>query len=135
LIERSDPDGASNTTVSGLACLGKPAHPSSQGPLDRADGMEGARSGVPQAGSVRQVATPLDDAVRWVLDAAAPVPAPVDGRVAAAVEPMAEAVATGVGLLDGRSWEWRNGRLDASDFTGRRDELFRSVPGAAAGCV
>lgn len=78
---------------------------------------------------------PIDDAATWVVDAAAPVQDPADGRVAAAVKLMAEAVATGVGLLDGRLWEWRNGRLDACDSSGRRDELFRSVPGADAACV
>jgi len=43
---------------------------------------------------------PLDDAVRWVLDAATPLQDPDDGRVAAAVDLMAEAVATGVGLTN-----------------------------------
>lgn len=78
---------------------------------------------------------PLADALAWILDktdvSAAGTPSPM----LAALEAMADALAVGVATGDGRTWEWRNGCLDASDGSGRREALFAAIPAAAQACV
>lgn len=94
--------------------------------VDEPDGSNRMRDLV---GELRTGASTLEEAVGWITSPARPIAA-----VAASTAFMAEAIEAAAALGDGRTWEWRSGWLDMSDWQSRRDELFGSMPTVMHAC-
>ncbi len=95
------------------------------------DGVSRARDLI---GDIRH-GLPVGDAAGWILaSAVCGFASETSSKVALSAEFMATAIASAVGLDDGRVWKWLNGRFDSSNAAARRDELFDAVPAADRSC-